>query len=181
MRQTLFRPAPAFLTERRNRLARLFRSIGNVVARLMPSLTALCVVASVTWISFNLHLELASVGFFYLVCVVVVAVYGGFWQATCISVISVACLDYFFDEPIFSFAVGRVANWVELVAFEFTAVVISQLSNQSPSPRVGGGRPNAAMPSACIKPLAGFCCWTIPPTQAARSLLSSARFLSLKT
>jgi len=84
-----------------------------------------------TWISFRLGQNLASVGFFYLVCVVLAAVYGGFWQATFISVISVACLDYFFNEPIFSFSVDRVSNWVELGAFEFTALVISQLSNRA--------------------------------------------------
>jgi two-component system sensor histidine kinase KdpD len=82
-----------------------------------------------TWISFQLGLNLASVGFLYLVFVVLAAVYGGFWQATAISVISVACLDYYFDEPIFSFTVGRLSNWVELSAFEFTALMVSRLSN----------------------------------------------------
>ena len=76
-------------------------------------------------------LNLAPVGFLYLVFVVLAAVYGGFWQATAISVVSVACLDYFFDEPIFSFSVGRLSNWVELGVFEFTAVVITQLSNRA--------------------------------------------------
>jgi two-component system sensor histidine kinase KdpD len=63
--------------------------------------------------------------------VVLAAVYGGFWQATLISVVSVACLDYFFNEPIFSFSVGRISDWVELGAFEFTALVITQLSNRA--------------------------------------------------
>jgi two-component system sensor histidine kinase KdpD len=48
-----------------------------------------------------------------------------------ISVVSVACLDYFFDEPVFSFTVGRVSDWVELGAFEFTALVVTQLSNRA--------------------------------------------------
>jgi two-component system sensor histidine kinase KdpD len=65
------------------------------------------------------------------VCVVLAAVYGGFWQATWISVISVACLDYFFNEPIFSFTVDRLSNWVDLAAFEFTALIISQLSTRA--------------------------------------------------
>ena len=84
-----------------------------------------------TWVSFRLGQNLATVGFLYLVFVVLAAVYGGFWQATLISVVSVACLDYFFDEPIFSFSVDRVSNWVELGVFEFTALVITQLSNQA--------------------------------------------------
>jgi two-component system sensor histidine kinase KdpD len=63
--------------------------------------------------------------------VVLAAVYGGVWQATWVSIISVGCLDFFFEDPIFSFSVGRVSNWIELAVFEFTAVVISQLSNRA--------------------------------------------------
>jgi len=88
-------------------------------------------VAACTWISFGLGLNLASVGFLYLVLVVLAAVYGGFPQATVVSAVSVACLDFFFDEPIFSFTVGRVSNWVELGAFEFTSLVVSRLSNSA--------------------------------------------------
>jgi two-component system, OmpR family, sensor histidine kinase KdpD len=98
---------------------------------LAPCFLSLAGVALCTLISFRLGQNLASVGFLYLVFVVLAAVYGGFWQATLISVISVACLDYFFNEPIFSFAVDRISNWVELGAFEFTALVISRLSNRA--------------------------------------------------
>jgi two-component system, OmpR family, sensor histidine kinase KdpD len=98
---------------------------------LLPCLLLLAGICLCTWICFRLGANLAPVGFLYLVCVVLAAVYGGFWQATVISVISVACLDFFFDEPIFSFSVARVANWVELGVFEFTALVITQLSNRA--------------------------------------------------
>jgi two-component system sensor histidine kinase KdpD len=98
---------------------------------LAPGALASIAVLFSTWICFRLGLNLASVGFLYLVCVVLAAVHGGFWQATWVSVISVACLDYFFDDPIFSFSVVRVSNWVELGAFEFTALIISQLSTRA--------------------------------------------------
>jgi two-component system sensor histidine kinase KdpD len=98
---------------------------------LLPGFLSLAGLAACTFISYRLGLNLASAGFLDLVFVVLAAVYGGFWQATVISVISVACLDYFFDEPIFSLTVGRVSNWVELSAFEFTALVISRLSNRA--------------------------------------------------
>jgi two-component system sensor histidine kinase KdpD len=87
-------------------------------------------IALCTWISFRLHQNLAATGFLYLIFVVLAALHGGFWQATLMSVISVACLDFFFDEPIFSFTVGRGADWVELGAFEFTALIVSRLSNR---------------------------------------------------
>ena len=101
------------------------------LAGLAPGAVACIAVLFSTWICFRLGLNLASVGFLYLVCVVLAAVHGGFWQATWVSVISVACLDYFFDDPIFSFSVVRVSNWVELGAFEFTALIISQLSTRA--------------------------------------------------
>lgn len=97
----------------------------------LPCLLSLAGVVVCTWISFRLGLILGTVGFLYLIFVVLAAFYGGFRQATLVSVIAVACLDYFFDQPIFSFSVGRLSNWVELGAFEFTALVISQLSNRA--------------------------------------------------
>jgi two-component system, OmpR family, sensor histidine kinase KdpD len=69
----------------------------------------------------------AFTGFLHLVIVVLAAVYGGFWQATFVSVVAATCLNYFFVPPIFSF-VNSPANWVALGAFEFTALVISRLS-----------------------------------------------------
>src|SRR5579862_6794865 len=107
-----------------------FGAVRDRLAPLAPGLVISLGVFGCTWVSFRLGQSSATVGFLYLVCVVLAAVYGGFWQATFISVISVACLDYFFDEPIFSFTVGRVSNWVELSAFEFTALIISRLSNR---------------------------------------------------
>ena len=107
------------------------RKVWATCVPLGPGLFSLAGVLGCTWVCFRFSQNLASVGFLYLVFVVLAAVYGGFWQATVISVISVACLDYFFDEPIFSFSVDRVSNWVELGAFEFTALVITQLSNRA--------------------------------------------------
>jgi len=96
-----------------------------------PCLLALAGVAGCTWISFGFGQTLGSAGFLYLMFIVLAAVYGGFWQATLVSIVAVGCLDFFFDEPIFSFTIARPSNWVELGAFEFTALIISQLSNRA--------------------------------------------------
>lgn len=95
-----------------------------------PCLLAAAGIAACTWISFRLGLTSGSVGCFYLVFVVLTAYYGGLWQATLISVTTVGCLDYYFNTPVLSFSVGKPADWVELGAFEFTALVISRLSNR---------------------------------------------------
>ena len=112
----------------------LASAVRGVRVKSTPLLSFVLLVVGIvgcTWISFRLGQNLASVGFLYLVFVVLAAVYGGFWQATLISLISVACLDYFFSEPIFSFRVDRISDWVELGAFELTALVITQLSNRA--------------------------------------------------
>lgn len=107
------------------------RSVRVVLRRIAPAVFSLAGILGCTWISFRLGQSLGSAGFLYLVFVVLAAMYGGFWQATVASVVAVACLDFFFDEPVFSFTVGSLSNWVELGAFEFTAVIISQLSNRA--------------------------------------------------
>jgi len=92
-----------------------------------PGVFSLAGLIACTWISFRFGQSFAFTGFLYLVLVVLAALYGGFWQATVISVAAAACLNYFFVPPIFSFA-NSPANWVALGAFEFTALVISRLS-----------------------------------------------------
>ena len=102
----------------------------NLKVRLVPGLPfwlSLAAIAASTWVSFRLDQSFAFTGFLHLVIVVSAAVYGGFWQATFISVVAATCLNYFFVPPIFSF-VNSPANWVALGAFEFTALVISRLS-----------------------------------------------------
>lgn len=100
-------------------------------ARGAVCLLCLAGVFASTWFSFRFGHDLAAAGFLYLVFVVLAAVYGGFWQATLLSVVSVACLDYFFTVPFFSFRVDRFADCVEIGAFEFTALVVSRLSNRA--------------------------------------------------
>ena len=90
---------------------------------------SLAVVAACTWLAFHFRLNLATMGFLYLILVIAAAMRAGFWFATVISVASVLCLNYFFAPPVFSLSINDPANWVALVAFEVTALVISQLSN----------------------------------------------------
>ena len=99
---------------------------------ILPGFLCLAGLCACTWISFAIGQSFAFTGFFDLVFVVFAAMYGGVWQATLISVVAVASLDYFFIPPIFSFS-NSPANWVALGAFEFTAVVISRLSLRAQS------------------------------------------------
>ncbi len=104
-----------------------FKKAVRQLVQARPGWLSVAAIAASTWVSFRLDQSFAFTGFLHLVIVVLAAVYGGFWQATFVSVVAAACLNYFFVPPIFSF-VNSPANWVALGAFEFTALVISRLS-----------------------------------------------------
>ena len=80
-----------------------------------PALLALAALALCTWLSFRAGQSFAFTGFLYLIPVVLTALYGGFRQATVVSMAAVACLDYFFVPPIFSFF--RIAGYSGKVCF----------------------------------------------------------------
>src|SRR5580658_11286982 len=99
--------------------------LGTLVQLCVP----LAVVAVGTWLGLHFKLNLATMGFLYLILVIATAMRTGFWFATVASVVSAGCLNYFFVPPTYSFSVSDPANWVALGAFELTALVISRLSN----------------------------------------------------
>jgi two-component system sensor histidine kinase KdpD len=104
-------------------------SISSSLATLLGISIPLAVIAACTWLALHFQLNLATVGFLYLILVIATAIRCGFWFATVASVLSAGCLNYFFVPPTFSFSVSDPANWVALGAFELTALVISRLSN----------------------------------------------------
>jgi len=93
-------------------------------------LSACAILAALTYFGFVLGADLATISFVYLLLVVTTALYCGFWYASLISILAVACLDYFFVQPIFRFAISDPHNWVALVAFQTTALVIGRLSGK---------------------------------------------------
>jgi two-component system sensor histidine kinase KdpD len=86
------------------------------------------VVALCTWGAFRFGLNVPTVGFLYLVLIVLVSLHGGFGVATATSIFAAVCLDYFFIPPIWSFEVNSPQYLIALGAFEFTALVITRLA-----------------------------------------------------
>ena len=111
----------------RFRASELIRGLGKTLRPALPSALCLAGVILCTWVGFHFDQGFAFTGFLYLVPVVFAAMYGGFWQATLVSIAAATCLNYFFIPPVFSFE-NSPENWVALGAFEFTALVISRLS-----------------------------------------------------
>ena len=84
----------------------------------------------VTWGAYRFHFNLASATSVHLLVVTAIALRWGFLEASIVSLLSVACLDYFFTQPLFEFYMSDSREWVALITFEGVALLVSRLSNQ---------------------------------------------------
>jgi two-component system sensor histidine kinase KdpD len=94
------------------------------------SLAGCWLVAMLGFSGWVLHFNSASVGFLFLIVVVSEAILCGFWQATVVSILACACLDYFFYPPYLTFNIADPQDWVALGAFEISALVVSRVSSR---------------------------------------------------
>lgn len=90
-------------------------------------LTGCAVLVLLTYGGFVLGANPLTIGFLYLLVVLAVASFFGFWQASVMSILAVLLLDYFFEPPILSFEVSSPGVFLALVTFELTALTISRL------------------------------------------------------
>jgi two-component system sensor histidine kinase KdpD len=88
------------------------------------------VIAVITFICYKLHLPISTVGFIYLLATVIASLTYGIWQAILISLIAVSCLNFFFIPPLWSFTVSDERDWIALVSFQVSALVVSRLSSR---------------------------------------------------
>jgi two-component system sensor histidine kinase KdpD len=84
-----------------------------------------------TYGAFSLHINAPSAGFLYLLPIVLIALQAGFTAATVASLVAVICLDYYFIPPVFSVSVTDPQNWLALMTFECTALIVSRLSSRA--------------------------------------------------
>jgi two-component system sensor histidine kinase KdpD len=96
----------------------------RVASRALPGSFAICVV---TFLAFHLHLSVAGVSAIYLLVVVAQSLAGDFVVSAVVSVFAFACLDYFFTEPVFSFAVADPLDFLDLSSFLVVALVVTRL------------------------------------------------------
>src|ERR1700748_2445900 len=103
------------------------RTIRDVAIRIAVGITAALLI---TWLAYRFHFNLSSATSVHLFLVIVIALRWGFLEASIVSLLSVACLDYFFTQPLFEFYMSDAREWVALITFESVALVVSSLSNQ---------------------------------------------------
>ena len=90
------------------------------------------IVAVVTLIYYRwIHVNPTTVGFTFLLTVLVVSAGWGLRYATFMAVLATLAYNYFFLPPILQFQIADPQNWVALFAFLFTAVIASQLSERA--------------------------------------------------
>src|ERR1700743_576755 len=82
-----------------------------------------------TLLSYRLHFNLSAATSVHLFLVVVMALGGGLFEPSLVSILSVASLDYFFTQPLFQFYIADSHDWIALLVFEATALVVSSVSD----------------------------------------------------
>lgn len=104
------------------------RRAGYLILR---HLLALSLIAAITFVFFRLiPVNATTVGFFYLVAILVIATVGGLIEATVSSITAMLCFNFFFLPPVGTFTIADPQNWVALFAFLTTALTASQLSDR---------------------------------------------------
>lgn len=102
--------------------------------RSWPHLLAQCAMgvaclAAATAVAYLLHFPIAAAGFTYLLIVVALALAYGIWQATLVSLVAVFFLNYFFIPPVLSFRISDERDWLALVSFQVSALLVSRVSS----------------------------------------------------
>lgn len=108
------------LRVRYNHFHKLWRS----AALCLLSCVALALISA---ICIRLHFDLATVGFLYMIVVVLLSRKGDFVSSILASVVAVFCLGYIVAPPKYSFRVDDPLDVVALIAFLTTSLVVARL------------------------------------------------------
>jgi two-component system sensor histidine kinase KdpD len=99
----------------------------DFVASAIPGCVA---IALITYFCFRSRLNLSVTGFLYLIVVVLQSLRGNFASSAFVSVLTVACLDFFFTPPVFSFEVTNSLDILALISYLITGLVITRLTTR---------------------------------------------------
>src|SRR5665213_705405 len=100
--------------------------------RLLRLLQSLAGVAIVTFAGYSLvPVNATTIGFAYLLLVLVAASVCGFLEAALASIAATLTFNFFFLPPVGRFTIGDPQNWVALFSFLTTALIASRLSAEA--------------------------------------------------
>ena len=105
------------------------RVTDSTIFRIMATVS---VVSAIVLVYFRwLHVNPTTVGFSFLLAVLVVSAAWGLRYSIFTAVLATVAYNFFFLPPLFKFTIADPQNWVALLAFLVTAVVASQLSERA--------------------------------------------------
>lgn len=98
---------------------------------LVRSLVCALLVSLIVLIYFKyVHVNPTTVALSFLLAILVVAAAWGLVYAVAMSIMAALCFNLFFLPPIGKLTIADTQNWVALVAFLFTSILASQLSER---------------------------------------------------
>jgi two-component system, OmpR family, sensor histidine kinase KdpD len=109
----------------------LRRRVGPKTMRGGIALLSAVLVVGAAGVAFAMRFNLSTAGSLELLLVVLIALRWGRIPATIASVVAVFCLNYLFMPPIFRLTVADPGNWVSLLTFESTALLVGALSSKA--------------------------------------------------
>jgi two-component system sensor histidine kinase KdpD len=101
--------------------------LGKRAARLALSLAGL---AAITLAAHSISANPTTVGFFYLLLVLVLASTWGFLEAAVTSIAATLTINFYFLPPVGTFTIEDPQNWVALFSFLATSLIASRLSTE---------------------------------------------------
>src|SRR5213593_2909083 len=72
-----------------------------------------------------------TVGFAYLITILLIAASWGFAESVVASIVATICFSYFFLPPVGTWAIADPENWVALFAFLISSLIASELSSRA--------------------------------------------------
>ena len=90
-------------------------------------LVAFAGIAAVTAIGRAMNLSPITIGFAFVIVVLLASLRGGLAAGTVASIAATLSYNYFFFPPLYTFAIHETSNWVALAAFLATSVTVSRL------------------------------------------------------
>ena len=92
-----------------------------------PWLIAFAGTAGVTAIGRAMRLNPTTIGFAFLIVVLLSSLRGGLLVGAVASIVATLSYNFFFFAPLYTFTIHDSANWMALAAFLITSVVVSRL------------------------------------------------------
>ena len=97
------------------------------MSRVIVWVAATAAIAAVTAAGWGIGLNASTVGFLYLIAVLLISLWGGLAVGTVSSVVATLCYNFFFFPPLHTLTLADPANWFALAAFLISSVTVSRL------------------------------------------------------